>query len=480
MTSDEFAQKIKEKYPQYQNVDNQTLTQKMIAKYPQYKNKVDMNATSTAEPGSLLSATQNSDPNMAQAATKLLLDKGQELMTKLTGTGQEAMSRASQAVASYGDKKIGLPQAALNFAGAGAGALTSGAMDVASTLTPQSIKQPVKDAISSIASLPGVSGGIQAVNDWAKKNPDAASSLQSLFDIGTLGVGSESKPIAEEGVKVLGQGAKAVGEQLDEKVIPKAADILAKKSEEKTAKGALDAIVDPSVMTKGEKLAAAAKGDSTPMGILKKGGLDATAEQTRLANKFKDLLGSGTNIEKLNAIHDYIANKGEAMTSYLKSNNAIFNNATLKSNIKSALDDVIPEGEMEAQKKTVINTLMSKINKNTMFDLWRARSKFDDVFDTIFNTGEQNLSEQLKSVTRKAVNNFIEDKIPDSKYKALLKDMTDAYKVGDEKSILARKAIKEYGQSKLGNIILNPTVRKLLNKAVEGTGIGIGASALGL
>lgn len=42
MTPQEFSQKIKEKYPQYQNIDDMELTNKIISKYPQYKNEVEM------------------------------------------------------------------------------------------------------------------------------------------------------------------------------------------------------------------------------------------------------------------------------------------------------------------------------------------------------------------------------------------------------------------------------------------------------
>jgi hypothetical protein len=42
LTSDQFAQSIKAKYPQYANVDNNTLTQKMLAKYPQYATRVQV------------------------------------------------------------------------------------------------------------------------------------------------------------------------------------------------------------------------------------------------------------------------------------------------------------------------------------------------------------------------------------------------------------------------------------------------------
>lgn len=44
MSSDQFAESVKAKYPQYKNIDNTTLTQKMIAKFPQYKSRVSMAA----------------------------------------------------------------------------------------------------------------------------------------------------------------------------------------------------------------------------------------------------------------------------------------------------------------------------------------------------------------------------------------------------------------------------------------------------
>jgi hypothetical protein len=40
MTTDEFASKIKAKYPQYKDMDNNELTTKIVAKYPQYKSQV--------------------------------------------------------------------------------------------------------------------------------------------------------------------------------------------------------------------------------------------------------------------------------------------------------------------------------------------------------------------------------------------------------------------------------------------------------
>lgn len=41
LTPDQFAEKIKQKYPEYQSIPNADLTQRIIAKYPQYKDQVN-------------------------------------------------------------------------------------------------------------------------------------------------------------------------------------------------------------------------------------------------------------------------------------------------------------------------------------------------------------------------------------------------------------------------------------------------------
>jgi hypothetical protein len=42
LSLDDFAQKVKTKYPEYKDIDNATLAKKIIAKYPEYGDKVDM------------------------------------------------------------------------------------------------------------------------------------------------------------------------------------------------------------------------------------------------------------------------------------------------------------------------------------------------------------------------------------------------------------------------------------------------------
>jgi hypothetical protein len=58
LTTDQFAESVKAKYPEYKNVDNATLAQKMIAKYPEYANKVTP-TPSTSLPQQAVAAVSN-------------------------------------------------------------------------------------------------------------------------------------------------------------------------------------------------------------------------------------------------------------------------------------------------------------------------------------------------------------------------------------------------------------------------------------
>ena len=49
LSIDDFAMKIKEKYPEYKDKDNKILAEAMIKKYPEYQDKVELNQPTTAQ-----------------------------------------------------------------------------------------------------------------------------------------------------------------------------------------------------------------------------------------------------------------------------------------------------------------------------------------------------------------------------------------------------------------------------------------------
>jgi hypothetical protein len=89
----EFAKKVKEKYPQYKDVDDLTLSQKMIEKYPEYKTQVTFDSQSTGEvaPPKKKVETQPTQQNQSGQKQSTAYDKLvsglQANQTNVVGTG---------------------------------------------------------------------------------------------------------------------------------------------------------------------------------------------------------------------------------------------------------------------------------------------------------------------------------------------------------------------------------------------------------
>ncbi len=148
MTSDQFAEQIKAKYPAYAKVDNATLTQKMLAKYPQYGDRVDLTPAAPAPTG--------------------MLGNFQQGMDQATKTRTAAINSSEQA---YARKEQGFGRTAFQVGGQLVGAavdpFTEGAKAVVKNAT-QNLDQSQKDKIANspaagIANLAGA--GFNKVTD---------------------------------------------------------------------------------------------------------------------------------------------------------------------------------------------------------------------------------------------------------------------------------------------------------------------------
>ena len=79
MTTDQFAESIKAKYPQYQSLSNQELASKMLAKYPQYQSQI----TEDFDPAGLIPKTASQAlPSTGQAQNSSWLN--QDLLPGIT------------------------------------------------------------------------------------------------------------------------------------------------------------------------------------------------------------------------------------------------------------------------------------------------------------------------------------------------------------------------------------------------------------
>ena len=53
LNTNQFANKIKQKYPQYGDIEDEELVNKIITKYPEYENQVDISKKETTPPAPL-------------------------------------------------------------------------------------------------------------------------------------------------------------------------------------------------------------------------------------------------------------------------------------------------------------------------------------------------------------------------------------------------------------------------------------------
>lgn len=135
MTLDEFAGSIKTKYPQYANVDNQTLVNTIVQKYPQYANYASMSAG--AGGGTVNSQPQQQQPSpyqptspasVAQPGQSAISNFGKNAMSTVINVPGSAMNLAQNLTGNWSVKGTATTAASIagGVAGAAAGAQAGG------------------------------------------------------------------------------------------------------------------------------------------------------------------------------------------------------------------------------------------------------------------------------------------------------------------------------------------------------------------
>ncbi len=106
MTTDEFAAKIKAKYPAYQSLDNATLTQKFIAKYPVYASQIDQAPVPQDQPSQIASDVKGvvGDNTVGKVLTgigQFGAGVGSAVMNAGLGLGQTALKVAGRVAPNF-------------------------------------------------------------------------------------------------------------------------------------------------------------------------------------------------------------------------------------------------------------------------------------------------------------------------------------------------------------------------------------------
>lgn len=193
LSSDQFAEQIKAKYPAYANVDNTTLTQKMLAKYPQYVGRVDLApAPPAVSPFGGVPAAPGGQSSFAPAnLAKIPGQIKSATVTPVVDAAKSGVDQASDAIVESEAGKNPIETGA-KF---GAGVVNT----LFAPLAP--VFAPVSKAISKVASKVS---DIPAVQKFANSKPGAATArgaelVSNLDTIAGAVAGKDSpEPIASK------------------------------------------------------------------------------------------------------------------------------------------------------------------------------------------------------------------------------------------------------------------------------------------
>jgi hypothetical protein len=211
MNPQEFAQSIKKKYPQYQNVDDVTLSQKIIEKYPQYQGKVMFEP---AKPS--LTAGQKVEQGVNKAGAFV-----NKLVTPFMQSFQKRGENITEAVTA----KQSPISAGLQTTGEVAGAVGDMFGNVISPFVDKAA-----DKISDIPAVQKFAQGevgdnilrgagelFNRIDSFSKEieasDPEKAKNIKAIAEVLTLVLGE--KPVQkgfEASVKTAGAGLKTAGE----------------------------------------------------------------------------------------------------------------------------------------------------------------------------------------------------------------------------------------------------------------------------
>lgn len=237
MTTDELAGKIKAKYPDYADMDNQTLVEKITAKHPEYKAQLDSNYdTSLAGRDSRISAITQPMMEGAKAGLSAALPSedfnkplaptsANPIMGAVQAAGQTLRdpTRISPTMSAPGQAAGDKVSEALGggIIGKGAGFITSMALDPQTYMLGGAAKAGATGKLTEIASQEANKAAnimpktIENMTRAGESAGDKASQVgKMLLDDGVLK--TSAKETEKAALTKLNEHGKAVGKALDD------------------------------------------------------------------------------------------------------------------------------------------------------------------------------------------------------------------------------------------------------------------------
>jgi len=181
MTPEEFSKKVKEKYPQYNSVDDNLLTQKILEKYPQYQSQVK---TTTIEP--------------PPTETGIIQDEIQK-------TGKD-ISKSFGEAQGFAEKAAVAGTVPLRAVGAGARIVGRAIAEPISPIVEKAISSLSESAREQLGALIE-KGGVALDKVKEIVSPDVYQSLVDVVDVASLFGGGKVAKTGAEAVAPVVKGA---------------------------------------------------------------------------------------------------------------------------------------------------------------------------------------------------------------------------------------------------------------------------------
>lgn len=392
-----FANKIKQKYPQYHSMDNARLVESILKKYPQYQSQV----------------TQTMRPAPSLAPREVFSEMGQDIKQTWQGVKEGVNKRLDTVNEIQNSDASGVRKATQIF-GQGLGSfqdvLGQGFKGIAKVmLAPeqeQQVKNGVGNVVGKIVQTKPVQSLIEGYAKLEQTNPKAArdvdtavNTLMTIIDVASVGSASTIKKVGQEaiqqGLKATGKGVKATGRAITSPVRA-IGDVVG------DAVPSLDRVVNSTAtkainLTAGDvKNIAKSTGNEPGQWLGKNNLIKNTAEETSQAIKAK-------GDEAYTAVRDEI---NKVTKEYSKVDVPRYEQA-----LKQILKQVNEVPGLEATQSEVSNLLKKEMV--TMVDIQRSKELLDEVFSLYKATGdvqESTAKEGLANV-RKEIKEFIENEV---------------------------------------------------------------------
>jgi len=345
----------------------------------------------------------------------------------------------------------------------------------AKTVATDAAQGLTKDAVIAGSKTGGVIAGTQGLATGLQENQSAGEIAKNVAIDTGLGVltGGLTAGLATKAPEILSGAENIVNK--GKNLVSGVSDKLATRAESKLSNTALEAITpNTSELSTDEYSKLLRQQKITPKTATSEPKYILSPEEIAVAEKNKHLLQSSDPVKNSKNIITDIVNKDIDVEKFLKDNNGIFNSGELKNAIANKLagitDVTIPENRIAKLKKTMIDNFVSKLDKNDMHSLWKARKEFDQQIENAFS-GSPTLTKKVKVEFRNAVQDFIAERTPNNTYKTAMKNMSELYKLQD---IVETKAASERKLSGIQSWLKkHPTKAKVLGGLTAAYGADI-------